>query len=124
MRCRSSSRPWLTTEFSAVGLDLPAREGRFKCSCLPASVKAICWLTEWTRFFTGPRETLALSSELKQRGTESLGEIASHRAPPEIETAEQHYRQGLALSYLTHPAVTRGRARHAPSRRPLPPTVV
>src|SRR5499427_7064942 len=38
-------------------------------------------------------ETLALSSELKMRGTEAcalrlLGEVASHRAPPEIETAE------------------------------------
>jgi tetratricopeptide (TPR) repeat protein len=49
------------------------------------------------------RETLALSSELKQRGTEAcalrlLGEIASHRDPPEIDTAEQHYRQGLALA--------------------------
>ena len=48
-------------------------------------------------------ETLALSSELKQRGTQSwalrlLGEIASHRDPPEIETAEEHYRQGLALA--------------------------
>ena len=49
------------------------------------------------------RETLALSSELKQRGTEAcalrlLGEIASHRDPLEIETAEQHYRQGLVLA--------------------------
>jgi tetratricopeptide (TPR) repeat protein len=49
------------------------------------------------------RETLALSSKLKQRGTEAatlrlLGEIASLRAPPEIETAEQHYREGLALA--------------------------
>jgi tetratricopeptide (TPR) repeat protein len=48
-------------------------------------------------------ETLALSSELKQRGTEAcalrlLGEIASHRDPPDVETAEQHYRQGLALA--------------------------
>ena len=48
-------------------------------------------------------ETLALSNELKQGGTEAcalrlLGEIASHRDPPEIETAEQHYRQGLALA--------------------------
>jgi class 3 adenylate cyclase/tetratricopeptide (TPR) repeat protein len=48
-------------------------------------------------------ETLALSSELKQRGTEActlrlLGEIASRRDPPEVETAEQHYRQGLALA--------------------------
>ena len=48
-------------------------------------------------------ETLALSSELKQRGTEAcalrlLGEIASHRAPPEVEIAEGHYRQGLALA--------------------------
>jgi sugar phosphate isomerase/epimerase len=49
------------------------------------------------------RETLALSTELKQRGTEAcalrlLGEIASHRDPPEVETAERHYRQGLALA--------------------------
>jgi tetratricopeptide (TPR) repeat protein len=48
-------------------------------------------------------ETLALSSELKMHGTEAcalrlLGEISSHRDPPEIETAEQHYRQGLALA--------------------------
>ena len=48
-------------------------------------------------------ETLALSSELKQRGTEAcalrlLGEIASHRAPPQVEIAERHYRQGLALA--------------------------
>jgi class 3 adenylate cyclase/tetratricopeptide (TPR) repeat protein len=48
-------------------------------------------------------ETLVLSSELKQRGTEAcalrlLGEIAVHRDPPEVETAEQHYRQGLALA--------------------------
>ena len=40
-------------------------------------------------------ETLALSNELKQRGTEActlrlLGEIASRRDPPEVETAEQH----------------------------------
>jgi class 3 adenylate cyclase len=48
-------------------------------------------------------ETLALSRELKQRGTEAcalllLGAIASHRDAPEVETAEQHYRQGLALA--------------------------
>ena len=48
-------------------------------------------------------ETLAASTELKLRGTEAcalrlLGEIASHRAPPEIETAEQHYRKGLTLA--------------------------
>jgi hypothetical protein len=47
-------------------------------------------------------ETLVLSNQLKMRGTEAcalrlLGEIASHRAPPEVETAEQHYRQGLSL---------------------------
>jgi tetratricopeptide (TPR) repeat protein len=49
------------------------------------------------------QETLVLSSELKLRGTEAcalrlLGEIASHRDPSEVETAEQHYRQGLALA--------------------------
>jgi hypothetical protein len=48
-------------------------------------------------------EALALSSELQQRGTQSwalrlLGEIASYRDPPEIETAEEHYLQGLALA--------------------------
>jgi tetratricopeptide (TPR) repeat protein len=49
------------------------------------------------------QETLALSSELKQRGTQGCalrlpGEIASHRDSPEVETAEQHYREALALA--------------------------
>jgi tetratricopeptide (TPR) repeat protein len=48
-------------------------------------------------------EALASSRERKLRGTEAwtlrlLGEIASHREPSEIESAEQHYHQGLALA--------------------------
>src|SRR5215468_6728566 len=57
-------------------------------------------------------ETLAISSELNRRGNEAralrlLGEIASHRDSPEIEIAEQHYRQGLALAaeHGMHPLV-------------------
>ena len=48
-------------------------------------------------------EALTPCRELKLRGTEAwclrlLGEIASHRGPPGIESAEQHYHQGLALA--------------------------
>src|SRR5262245_20596500 len=48
-------------------------------------------------------EALAPCREGKLRGTEAwtlrlLGEIASHRESPDIESAEQHYRQGLALA--------------------------
>ena len=48
-------------------------------------------------------EALASSRERKLRGTEAwclrlLGEIASHRDPRDIERAEQHFREGLALA--------------------------
>jgi predicted ATPase/class 3 adenylate cyclase len=48
-------------------------------------------------------KALAPCRERKLRGTEAwclrlLGEIASHREPPNIESAEQHYHQGLALA--------------------------
>ena len=48
-------------------------------------------------------EALAPCRERKLRGTEAwclrlLGEIASHRGSPEIESAEQHYHQSLALA--------------------------
>ena len=48
-------------------------------------------------------EALASARERKLRGTEAwtlwlLGEIASLRESPDIESAEQHYRQGLALA--------------------------
>jgi tetratricopeptide (TPR) repeat protein len=48
-------------------------------------------------------EALASSRERKLRGTEAwtlrlLGEIATHRERPDIERAEQHYHQGLALA--------------------------
>jgi class 3 adenylate cyclase/tetratricopeptide (TPR) repeat protein len=46
---------------------------------------------------------LALARERGERGYEAwalrlLGEIASHRNPPGVETAEGHYRQALALA--------------------------
>src|SRR5262249_36145003 len=58
---------------------------------------------DWSVSFASRKGRLALSIEREQRGTEPralrlLEETASHREPPEIETAEQHYRQGLALA--------------------------
>jgi tetratricopeptide (TPR) repeat protein len=46
---------------------------------------------------------LALARAHKERGHEAwalrlLGEIAAHQAPPEVEPAEYHYRQALALA--------------------------
>ena len=46
---------------------------------------------------------LDLARAHKERGHEAwalrlLGEIATHQAPPEAETAERHYRQALALA--------------------------
>jgi len=52
-------------------------------------------------------EALASSRERKLRGTEAwtlrlLGEIASRRESLDIESAEQHYRRGLALAAELH----------------------
>jgi len=52
---------------------------------------------------TAARRGLTLASERGHRGTEAwtlrlLGEIASHRDPPDVETAEGHYRQAMALA--------------------------
>jgi class 3 adenylate cyclase/tetratricopeptide (TPR) repeat protein len=49
------------------------------------------------------RQAVELSRVRKERGYEAwglrlLGEIASHRDPPDAETAEVHYRQALALA--------------------------
>jgi tetratricopeptide (TPR) repeat protein len=49
------------------------------------------------------RRALDLSRNHKERGHEAwalrlLGEIASHRDPPEVEEAENHYRQALVLA--------------------------
>ena len=46
---------------------------------------------------------LALSRDRNERGVEAqalrlLGEIAAHRDPPEVETAETHYQQAIALA--------------------------
>jgi tetratricopeptide (TPR) repeat protein len=46
---------------------------------------------------------LSLARERSDRGGEAralsvLGEIATHHDPPEVESAEQHYRQALALA--------------------------
>jgi len=49
------------------------------------------------------RRALDLSRNHKERGNEAwalrlLGEIASHPDPPDVETAEAHYRQAMALA--------------------------
>jgi len=49
------------------------------------------------------RRALTLARERGERGFEAgalrlLGEIASHRDPPDVATAEGHYRQALALA--------------------------
>jgi tetratricopeptide (TPR) repeat protein len=46
---------------------------------------------------------LALTREHQERGTQAyalrlLGEIAAHRAPPQVGLAESHYHQALALA--------------------------
>ena len=46
---------------------------------------------------------LALAREHQERGHEAyalrlLGEIAAHRAPPDVDQAAAHYRQALALA--------------------------
>jgi tetratricopeptide (TPR) repeat protein len=47
--------------------------------------------------------TLALTREHKERGNEAyalrlLGDIASHRTPPDVDQAAAHYQQALALA--------------------------
>jgi tetratricopeptide (TPR) repeat protein len=47
--------------------------------------------------------TLALAREHQERGNQAyalrlLGDIAARREPPEVEPAEAHYRQALALA--------------------------
>jgi tetratricopeptide (TPR) repeat protein len=47
-------------------------------------------------------QALALTRERRQRGDEAwalrlLGEVASHRDPPDVEAAERHYREAMAL---------------------------
>ena len=49
------------------------------------------------------RRALELSRNHKERGHQAwalrlLGEIASHPDPPDVETAESHYRQAMALA--------------------------
>jgi tetratricopeptide (TPR) repeat protein len=48
-------------------------------------------------------DTLALAREHQQQGTQAyalrlLGEIAAHRAPPDVDAAATHYHQALALA--------------------------
>jgi tetratricopeptide (TPR) repeat protein len=56
---------------------------------------------ENARDFAG--QALTLAHERGERGDQAyalrlLGEIASHRDPAEVETAEEHYRQAMGLA--------------------------
>ena len=95
----------------AVADDRGQRDGtKLRTSSGPGSVLVLARLGEvcllagrMDEALHWANETLALSSELEQRGTEAyalrlLGAIASHRDAPELETAEQHYRQAFALA--------------------------
>jgi tetratricopeptide (TPR) repeat protein len=49
------------------------------------------------------RQAIHLARDYKERGNEAyalrlLGDIAAHRQPPEVDPAETHYRQALALA--------------------------
>jgi tetratricopeptide (TPR) repeat protein len=49
------------------------------------------------------QQALEVTRTQKQQGYQAyalrlLGDIAAHRTPPEIEAAERHYRQALALA--------------------------
>jgi tetratricopeptide (TPR) repeat protein len=53
--------------------------------------------------YTLAQQALALARQHQERGNEAyalrlLGEIAAHRAPSEVEPAEEYYRQALALA--------------------------
>ena len=53
--------------------------------------------------FSLAEEALALSRDQNQRGMEAwallvLGEVASHRDPPDLGKAEDHYEQAMALA--------------------------
>jgi len=50
------------------------------------------------------QQALTLAHDYKQRGQEAwalrlLGEIASHRDPPQVEQAEDHYRSAIAIAH-------------------------
>jgi tetratricopeptide (TPR) repeat protein len=73
-------------------------------SALPLLVgEAYCLADRLADALPLAERALALSRDRKERGTQAwalrlLGEIAAHRAPPEVEEAEPHYRQALSLA--------------------------
>jgi tetratricopeptide (TPR) repeat protein len=61
------------------------------------------WADQLEDALAQAERALALTRERRERGLEAgalclLGEIASRREPPEVETAEGHYRQATALA--------------------------
>ena len=63
------------------------------------------------------QQALEVTRTQKQQGYQAyalrlLGDIAAHRTPPEVEVAEDYYRQALTLAEAT---------RHAPAAGALPP---
>lgn len=75
------------------------------------------------------QRALHLSSQHKERGNQAwalrvLGEIASHREPPDFEAAEDHYRQAMALAtelgmrpLVAHSHLGLGRLYHSTGKR-------
>src|SRR5262249_26545448 len=84
-------------------------------SCLLASAKAVCWQVEWTRLFIGParrwRSPASSRCEAPRPARSGSWERSRHIAPP---------RRLRPQNSITARARDRGRARHAPPRRPLP----
>jgi class 3 adenylate cyclase/tetratricopeptide (TPR) repeat protein len=65
--------------------------------------EAFMWADQLEDALAQAERALALTRARRERGLEAgalclLGEIASRREPPEVETAEGHYRQAIALA--------------------------
>ena len=85
------------------------------CRLCPGGGAAAGWPPGGGAALAEQPSTLARTHQ--ERGNQAyalrlLGEIAARREPPELEQAEAHYRQALALAERT---------RHAPAPGPLPP---
>ena len=73
------------------------------CSASPGWARRICWPAARTTRCDSPSARSRSPAQHKERGDEAwalrlLGEIAAHADPPDVEQAESHYRQALALA--------------------------